>query len=363
MKIALYAPLKPASHPVPSGDRLMARLLKSALEHAGHQVDVVSELRTYLKEPSSELYSTLKKQAEAECERLSALWLREGAPDLWFTYHPYYKSPDLIGLDLARSFSLPYVTAEASYSSRRNIGVWAQSQAEALAAVEQAAVNICFTRRDQEGLIKALPTARTAMLPPFLDSSRVRSLEPNPQPGRLATVAMMREGNKLESYCMLARALELLLDLPWTLAIAGDGVCRKEVEAAFAAFPPGRVEWHGLKPAEEVAVLLSEGSIFLWPGCREAYGLSYLEAQAAGLPVVGQAEGGVPEVVVDGRSGILTPSGDLQAYADAIRLLLTDDVQRKALAAGALQFARQERSFQAASERLAAILDQFVGGI
>ena len=63
-----------------------------------------------------------------EAARLTKLWHRDGKPDLWFTYHPYYKAPDLIGPELASAFAVPYVTAEASYSRRRNAGLWADSQ-------------------------------------------------------------------------------------------------------------------------------------------------------------------------------------------------------------------------------------------
>ena len=47
MRIAFYAPLKSPDHPVPSGDRQMARLLVAALRHAGHDVEIASELRSY----------------------------------------------------------------------------------------------------------------------------------------------------------------------------------------------------------------------------------------------------------------------------------------------------------------------------
>ena len=46
MKIAFYAPMKPPDHPVPSGDRTMARLLVRALETAGHEVRLACRLRS-----------------------------------------------------------------------------------------------------------------------------------------------------------------------------------------------------------------------------------------------------------------------------------------------------------------------------
>ncbi|MDB5526790.1 MAG: hypothetical protein JWM58_4553 [Rhizobium sp.] len=361
MKIAFYAPLKSPHHPVPSGDRLMARLLFAALERTGHQVDVVSELRTFIKEPLPEIYASLEDQANAERCRISALWQHDGTPDLWFSYHPYYKAPDLIGPTLAQSIGVPYVTAEASHSSRRNTGAWQQSQAQVLGAMEKAAVNICFTRRDHDGLVKASPTVRTAMLSPFLDSRTFLAIEPDPQPGRLMTVAMMRAGDKLDSYRMLAESLKMLSDTPWTLCVIGDGPCRAEVEAAFADCPSQRIEWHGEKRPDEIATLLSKGSVYVWPGCGEAYGLAYLEAQAAGLPVVAQSIAGVPEVVANGRTGILTPAGDIEAYAGAIRHLLTSDDTRASMSHSARQFVRDERSLSVAASRLDAILKQSIG--
>ena len=52
MKIAFYAPLKPPDHPVPSGDRQMARQLISALEAKGNIITIPSHLRSYLRGPS-----------------------------------------------------------------------------------------------------------------------------------------------------------------------------------------------------------------------------------------------------------------------------------------------------------------------
>ncbi len=100
----------------------MARLLIAALGRAGHEVEVISEFRSFLKAPSTELFAALEMQAEREIERISAIWQGNAVPDMWLTYHPYYKAPDLLGPKLSFSFGIPYVTAEASYSARRNTG-------------------------------------------------------------------------------------------------------------------------------------------------------------------------------------------------------------------------------------------------
>ncbi|MBT9371800.1 glycosyltransferase family 4 protein [Rhizobium sp. CSW-27] len=354
MKIAFHAPLKSPDHPVPSGDRLMARQLFAALQMAGHAVELVSGFRAF--SPTPDVPPEQEGLATAERQRIAALWREQGVPDLWFCYHPYYKAPDLLGPDLCRQFSLPYVTAECSYSGRRNIGGWALSQDKVLAGIRQAAVNICLTVRDRTGLLQAEPQARVEHLPPFIDASAFLMRPPAPRPGHLVTVAMMRPGDKLSSYRALAAALAKVCDLDWRLSILGDGPARTEVEAAFSALPPDRVRWLGQGGTQEVADLLSSGALYLWPGHGEAYGLAYLEAQAAGLPVVAEKVAGVPEVVEHGTTGVLTPPGDVEAYADAVARLLSNPAERDRLAAGARRFVAETRSIDAAAKRLDTIL-------
>lgn len=361
MKVAFYSPIKPPGHPVPSGDRLMARLLIRALELGGADVDVVSEFRSFQKEPPRDGMAALKAEACAERTRIATTWQRDGAPDLFFTYHPYYKAPDLIGPVLARRFQIPHVTVEASYSRRRDESGWRQMQAFVGDVVEGAAINISMTERDREGLFANFPAARTAILPPFLDVAPFLVHESTPKAGHLATVAMMRSGDKLDSYRLLAAALAEVKDIAWSLSIVGDGPARHEVEALFSGVDPARIAWHGQLEQGQIAQLLSTASLYLWPGCGEAYGLAYLEAEAAGLPVIAQDIAGVPSVVVDGRTGLLTPAGDIDAYANAVRELLRDESTRSRLAVGARDFVRSERSLEAGSHRLMSIIREYTG--
>ncbi|MDE3801244.1 glycosyltransferase family 4 protein [Sinorhizobium meliloti] len=362
MKIAFHAPLKSPDHPVPSGDRQMARMLIEALRVAGHDVGIASELRTFSREASDAAFSALRKEAEREIARIRRLWQSKGPPDLWFCYHPYYKAPDLIGPALSAAFSIPYVTAESSYSFRRNLGAWKLAQDEVAAGARQAAVNICFTHRDREGLEEAIPEVRSALLAPFIDVSPFRDLRRTEAGGnRLFAVAMMRTGDKMDSYRMLARALALVADVPWTLTVVGDGPARADVSEAFSAFPAGRLDWLGERPPQAIPEILAGGDLYVWPGCGEAYGLSYLEAQAAGLPVVAQHTAGVPEVVRNGETGYLTTAGDIDALAAALRHFLVDGTLRRQFGERARRFVFEQRSLPAAAARLSGIFAEFVG--
>jgi glycosyltransferase involved in cell wall biosynthesis len=354
MRIAFYAPMKAPDHPVPSGDRLMARLLIEAMRLAGHTVFVASQFRSYA--PTPDGFAQRRAAGEAAAAELAAGWRAGGRPDLFFCYHPYYKAPDFLGPPLTAEFGIPYVTAEASLSRRRREGPWAEAQAVVERGLVHAALNLCFTRRDFDGLAAALGQDRLAMLPPFIDTAAFPAPAKGSAPPRLVTVAMMRPGDKLDSYRMLAATLGTCLDLPWTLAVVGDGPSRDEVRGFFANLPPERVEWLGERRPEEVPGILAGGDIYIWPGSGEAYGLAYLEAQAAGLPVVAQAAAGVPEVVRDGETGLLTPEGDVEAYATAVRKLLSGVDVRRDMGERSRRFVLAERSLTTASATLAACL-------
>ncbi|QND50686.1 glycosyltransferase family 4 protein (plasmid) [Phyllobacterium sp. 628] len=361
MQVAFYAPLKSPNHGVPSGDRQMARLLVAALQMAGHSVEVVSELRSFTKQPDFAERQRVAVAATEEIARLTALWQTAAKPDLWFCYHPYYKAPDLIGPPMAAALDIPYVTAEASYSPRRNATGWAETQILVAEAVRQAAVNIWFTQRDQNGLAANIPGARFAPLKPFIDVTPFGNGQIADNPHRLVTVAMMRPGDKLHSYEMLAKSLALIKDKPWTLDVIGDGPQRETVQSLFSCFDPRRINWLGQRNADQVTALLLKGGTYVWPGCGEAYGIAYLEAQAAGLPLVAQATAGVPEVVNDGVTGFLTPEGDVGAYAKAVAEMLDDQGKHRIMGLAARRFIREERSLEVAAVQLDRLLKHSMG--
>ena len=81
-----------------------------------------------------------------------------------------------------------------------------------------------------------------------------------------------------------------------------------------------------------------------------------LEAQAAGLPVVACRTAGVPEVVLDGRTGILTPPGDAGALAQAIDSLVDDEALARSLGDNAREFVMTERSQPVIARQISTLL-------
>ncbi|OUS16721.1 hypothetical protein A9Q97_02120 [Rhodospirillales bacterium 47_12_T64] len=371
MRIAFYAPLKSPRHKTPSGDRHVARLLIQALETKGHEVELASQLRSRDGEGNPEKQRRLKligeKIAQRYLRKLKSL-PKAKQPDLWLTYHLYYKAPDWIGPIVCRELNIPYVAIEASVANKRAGGPWDLSHKAVVAALDQAECVISLNPHDSHCLPSGL---RNWSLPPFImvdklvtargncakhriELSKTYGLDPHKQ--WLLCIAMMRKGDKLESYRVLANALRGLPDLHWQLLVVGDGKARAEVEAAFKWAPSIKVIYAGELTAEELAHTIPACDIYTWPAINEAFGLAFLEAQAGGLPVIAGNTGGVPAVVTDGETGILTTPGDSIAFAAALRTLLTAPVRRRAMGQAAAEKVDAIHSLENAGHKLDAIL-------
>lgn len=351
LPIAFYTPLKGPNDPVPSGDREVARLLIRALRQAGFAPETVSALRTRDKTGNTDLQNKLTGEAAHEIARLTAT---EQPFKLWLTYHCYYKAPDLIGPAVARALGIPYVIVEGSRAPKRADGPWAAWHRAAEAALNVADLVFASTQTDRDYLSRLRPPYQQLLdLPPFIDLADWPAQDRTTQSGlRLLTVAMMREGDKLASYRLLAQALDTTKTPGWHLDIVGDGPARPAVEAMFAPFA-GQVTFHGrIDGGEALAACYASADLFVWPAVNEAYGMVFLEAQASGCPILAGNEGGVASVVASGRTGLLVPPRDPQAFAAALDALLSDPDYLARLSAATRPSVEHSHSLTGASDIL-----------
>ena len=352
---AYLTPMKPPDHPTPSGDRRLARVFSRALDRAGREPVQVSRLRTIDIKGDAARQAEIFAAAEAETTRLIEAH-RAAPPGLIFTYHCYYKAPDLIGPTLAEVFDVPYVIAEASRAPARRQGPWAMFAAASDAAIDRAQGVLWLSARDLPALeAEARADQRLYHAPPFVAPGEAPKPMPPANPLRLVTVAMMRAGDKLTSYHALAAALPHL-KREWRLNVVGEGDARSAVEAAFAPFGD-RVSYAGqLDDRNDVRVALDDAHIFAWPGVGEAFGIAYLEAEAAGRPVVAEKRPGVMDVV--GPSGRQTPPNDPKAFAAAIEDLARDSAALQTAGEDARRYVLDRHGVEAASRRLREILEE-----
>lgn len=369
MRVAFYAPLKPPDSDRPSGDRTVARLLVRAMRHAGHDVELAARLRSRDGDGDPQHQARLAALGERIAARYARA-VRSGRrprPDLWFTYHLYYKAPDWIGPAVADALAIPYAVAEASVAHKRAGGPWDFGHRGTLAALARADLVVGLNSHDAAIARPTLgPAGRYEQLRPFLEPPPERSRAaarsaiaavhglPDGEPWLLA-VGMMRPGAKTASYRLLARALTGLPDRPWRLIVAGDGPTRAEIEVAMT--PLGdRVAMVGAVDPDRLADLYAAADLTVWPAIQEAYGMALLEAQAAGLPVLAGAAGGVPDIVRDGSTGVLVPEGDTAAFANALAKLLDDPARLAAMGPAARRTVLAEHGLDGAAAKLDAWL-------
>jgi glycosyltransferase involved in cell wall biosynthesis len=117
-------------------------------------------------------------------------------------------------------------------------------------------------------------------------------------------------------------------DVEWV--IAGDGELRSELEARCRRLGLDR-QVHFLGWRDDLPDVLSLADLFVSPAVGEHFGRVLIEAMAMGKPVVATASGGVPEIVVDGETGVLVAPADPAALAGAVRALLADPARRQRL--------------------------------
>ncbi len=362
MRVLLHTPLKPPDSPIPSGDREMARGLARLLKRLGHTVVMPALSRVAPGVPRPEEHLAGERRARAQAARLVAHWRALPARhperfDLWLTYHCYYRKPDWLGPIVTGALGLPYVLAEASHAVRRAQGPTRLGHRAVERALAAAALVLTVNPRDVAGVKARLrPGAHQLWLPPFIDTSPFRcGNRPANDPPVLLSVGMMRTRDKLESYRVLAKALTHLKDRPWQAVLVGDGPARGEVEALMAPFGE-RVRLIGAVPHAELPAVYAAADLYVWPAINEAYGMAFLEAQAAGLPVVAGRTGGVPAVVADGVTGLLTPVGDAEAFAAAVARLLGDAGERTRFGQAASRRITAHHDERAAAHALAAAL-------
>jgi glycosyltransferase involved in cell wall biosynthesis len=124
------------------------------------------------------------------------------------------------------------------------------------------------------------------------------------------------------------------------LFVAGDGDMLPELKLLSERLGvANRISWLG--NVADPKALLQASDIFLLASVGEAFGLVLAEAMACGVPVVGSRSGSIPEVVEDGRTGLLATPLDAVAIADCIERLAKDGSLRREMGARAIERVRK----------------------
>ena len=155
-----------------------------------------------------------------------------------------------------------------------------------------------------------------------------------PAPAGMPRLAIVGRLIPIKGHDVLLRALSAVRrerpDL--TLDVVGDGPLEEQLRATADELGLGdAVTFSGrISP---VAPAFEAAEVVVVPSFGEGFGMVALEAMERGRPVIASAVGGLPEIVDDGRTGVLVPPGDVDALAAAIRDLTASPARTAAMGA------------------------------
>jgi glycosyltransferase involved in cell wall biosynthesis len=282
MRICFYAPFKPLTHPDPSGDLVIARSLYDFLSRRGHTLRLASSLRTRWIFWKPWLLPAFIKERKRIVRRFS----RDNT-DLWFTYHAYYKGPDILGPVATGQNGIPYVIFQGVYSTKRkrDVRTWPGFilNKRALLSARHVFTN---KRVDFINLKRLLPSQRITYVAPgiypeefYFDHKARAELrhqwQVNGEPVVLAA-AMFRPGVKSQGLAWVIRTCGSLFQQGkrFHLVIAGDGKQKSRLVKLAEKHMPGKVRFVGRIPREQMYRVYSAGDVFVFPGIEESLGRS-----------------------------------------------------------------------------------------
>ena len=221
---------------------------------------------------------------------------------------------------------------------------------------------IAISESSRDDLIRrGLPAASIRVVLPGIDGEHYR-----PAPGALATEPLVAFVGRIEWYKRLDVLLRALVrvrsaGVPARLVIAGTGEALAHVKALRQELGlEAHVDVPGFVDEAEKVRLLQRAHVLVQPSEKEGWGLTVIEANACGTPVIAAAVPGLQDSVRDGETGLLVPPRDEESLAEAMVRVLGDADLRERLARGARAWAARF-SWDAAAAEVGEAIDAVCG--
>lgn len=190
-------------------------------------------------------------------------------------------------------------------------------------------------------------------VPPQPDLSGIKR-----QKNMVAYVGRVKKYKSIEHFIHAVAKIKKHKDIE--AVIVGDGDARAELEDLSRQLKLD-IKFTGFVSEKEKYRIYSAARIVVQPSVKEGWGLTAIEAQSCGTPVVCADSPGLREVVVHGKGGFLYPYGDIETFAARITELLDDDAMWHSFTKAAQQRARRF-SWDSAALKLEKVLQNAAGG-
>lgn len=270
--------------------------------------------------------------------------------------HAHFGVNGVYALPLARRLGIPLITtfhgfdATLSTPALLSSPEWAQYRLFRGRLAREGALFICASSFIRDRLLAmGFPEERTRVHYIGVDCEAVRSRDPAEETSTILHVARLVEV-KGTRYLIRAFAAVANTHPKMQLVIIGEGPLNRRLRAlADSLGVAQRVLFLGARPHAEVLEWIRKAQMLVLPSVRtitgrvEGLGLTLLEASASGVAVIGSRQGGIPESVIDGRTGFLVPERDSDALARRMIELIDDSAVRHRM--GAEGRAYVERNF------------------
>lgn len=337
-----------------AGGQLVALRLASAARECGHHVSFVSPTDgPFLDRAREELFAAhvVPVHGALDVRALERLvrTLRGERADLVHTHgHFGVNVVGRVAARLAGARVLSHMHIENAFRDGRG--------RSAQVALDNLTARLCFA------IVAVSDATRESLLRQGYPADRVVTIHNGIEAAEPAHAVRLAGGPTILEVARLAEVkgqrtlIEALPGLHATALFVGEdlehgGAYRGELEeVARRVGVAGRVVFAGRR--DDVPGLLAGCDVVCLPSRAEGLPLVLLEAMAQGKPVVASAVGGVPELVVDGDSGLLVPPGDAGALAVALRRVLGDPTLGRRLGEAARERVRERFSAAAATDRV-----------
>ena len=175
-------------------------------------------------------------------------------------------------------------------------------------------------------------------------------------PARILSVGRVVHQKGLD---LALRALAQAKDLDWHWRIAGDGPQLDALQSLARELGISeRVSFLGWQTREQLSKLNRQSNLFLFPSRHEGMPNAVLEAMEGGLPVIATRIAGNEELVVDGKTGLLVETENVDELRDAVRKLICDPALCEQMGFASRQRVEQDYTWQKCAESYQAILAQ-----
>ena len=200
------------------------------------------------------------------------------------------------------------------------------------------------------------PRFEIPVIPNGVDLDLYKAVEHDWSSPRLLSVGRIVHQKGLD---LAMHALGVLKDLNWEWRIAGDGPQLQALQALAEELGiQDRVFFLGWQSRPEITEGYQQSNVFLFPSRHEGMPNAMLEAMASGLPVVASCIAGNEELVVDGETGYLVPSEDIEALQNALKKLLDDAGLRQQMGLAARRRVEESYSWESTAKQYALLLEK-----